>query len=176
MKGKRVFFSVVAVSSLAALTACSSGADPHSTNSRIDSPKKILNSAAPSTKAAALKAASAAPEDATSTTDSSAAKDTTQFAVAALKLFCRPSLGFKSWIDQLYPLLSQTAASAYSTVDPANVPCTTITGLPSVGSGDDPYTMSIVIPTDAGNYAVYVHRPELSFAWSVEQIIPVASE
>jgi hypothetical protein len=175
MKRKKIFFFVIAVSSLASLTACSSAVAPRSIGSRTESPGKAANSATPP-KTAGLPSASAAPEDATPTSDSSAANDTTQLAAMALKLFCRPSLDYQSWIDQLDPVLSQTAAAAYSTVDPANVPCTAITGAPSVQDGDDTYTMEIAIPTDAGMYAVYVHRSEPSSAWSVEQMIPDGSE
>ncbi|PPF18335.1 hypothetical protein C5B95_12085 [Rathayibacter sp. AY1A7] len=90
--------------------------------------------------------------------------------------FCRPSLNYDTWIAELYPFLSQQAAVAYEAVDPANVPCTTLTGAATVRDGDGAYTMRILVPTDAGDYSVYVHRTVETGPWAVEQITPLASE
>lgn len=90
--------------------------------------------------------------------------------------FCRPTLRYELWINELYPFLSPSAALAYETVDPANVPCTTIAGDPVVRDGDEAFTMRILVPTDAGEYSVYVHRSSEAAAWAVEQITPLTSE
>ncbi|NQX10403.1 hypothetical protein HQQ80_02055 [Microbacteriaceae bacterium VKM Ac-2855] len=108
--------------------------------------------------------------------DPTAGAETTAIALATMDAFCRPTLGYESWIDDLYPFLSQSAAVAYETVDPANVPCTTVTGDAVVRDGDDAFTMRILVPTDAGEYSVYVHRSSEAAAWAVEQITPLTSE
>lgn len=102
--------------------------------------------------------------------------DTVAIAVAATTAFCQPALDYDTWIAELYPFLSQQAAVAYETVDPANVPCTTLTGAASVRDGDGAFTMRILVPTDAGEYSVYVHRAVETGPWAVEQITPLASE
>ncbi|MCJ1685329.1 hypothetical protein [Rathayibacter sp. VKM Ac-2928] len=102
--------------------------------------------------------------------------DTLAIATAAVTAFCRPSLDYDTWIAELYPFLSQQAAVAYETVYPANVPCTTLTGAASVRDGDGAFTMRILVPTDAGEYSVYVHRTVETGPWAVEQITPLASE
>ena len=102
--------------------------------------------------------------------------DTIDLALNAVTAFCRPSLDYNTWIAELYPFLSQQAAVAYETVDPANVPCTTLTGAALVRDGDGAFTMRILVPTDAGEYSVYVHRTVETGPWAVEQITPLASE
>ena len=42
--------------------------------------------------------------------------------------------------------------------------------------GDGAFTMRILVPTDVGEYSVYVHRTSESTPWAVEQITPLASE
>lgn len=116
------------------------------------------------------------PSDAEITQDASAETSTTSLATDAVTAFCRPTLNYDTWISELYPFLSQQAAVAYETVDPANVPCTTLTGAASVRDGDGAFTMRIVVPTDAGEYSVYVHRTVETGHWAVEQITPLASE
>lgn len=102
--------------------------------------------------------------------------DTVAVATNAVAAFCRPSLEYESWINELYPVLSQQAAIAYETVDPANVPCTSVTGAARVRDGDGAYTMRIYVPTDAGEYSVYVHRSSETTPWAVDQITPPGSE
>jgi hypothetical protein len=90
--------------------------------------------------------------------------------------FCRPSLDATTWISELYPHLTGAAGEAYATVDPANVPCTAVTGEPHLIDGDAAFTMLVGVPTDAGEYRLYVHRPETTDPWLVEQITPQKGE
>lgn len=102
--------------------------------------------------------------------------DALALATAAVTAFCRPTLDYDMWIGELYPFLTQEAAVAYETVDPANVPCTTLTGDARVRDGDGTFTIRVLVPTDAGDYSVYVHRTVETGPWAVEQITPLASE
>lgn len=132
-------------------------------------------STAPSTQAAPPPQhpmPSSTPVDNESTPDASAVDATSAIAVDVMLRFCRPELEYEAWINELYPLLSQQAAVAYETVDPANVPCTAVTGDARVRDGDETYTMRILVPTDAGEYSVYVHRTADTAPWAVEQITP----
>jgi hypothetical protein len=101
---------------------------------------------------------------------------TVAIATEAVVAFCRPTLGYDTWISELYPFLSQRAAVNYRTVDSANVPCTSLTGAAAVREGDGAFTMRVLVPTDAGEYSVYVHRTTESTPWAVEQITPLALE
>jgi hypothetical protein len=117
-----------------------------------------------------------APHDHDAEADPNAEADSTALATRAVTLFCRPSLDYDTWIAELYPVLSQAAAVAYETVDPANVPCTGVTGAAQIRDTDGAYTSRVLVPTDAGDYSVYVHRPLDTSPWAVEQITPLASE
>jgi len=112
--------------------------------------------------------------DAGSAASLSPSSITSSLALDAVHAYCHPTLDFASWINDLHPFLSQQAATVYKTVDPTNVPCTTVTGASRVAQ-EDPFTMQILVPTDAGEYSVFVHRQEVSSPWAVEQILPVAS-
>ena len=102
--------------------------------------------------------------------------EATRLATDAVTAFCRPVLDHQTWIDGLYPFLSQTAAVAYGTVNPARVPCTALTGGARVRDDDGIYTVRVIVPTDAGEYTVYVHRLDLPEPWLVESITPTANE
>ncbi|WP_181069243.1 MULTISPECIES: hypothetical protein [unclassified Rathayibacter] len=56
------------------------------------------------------------------------------------------------------------------------MPCTSLAGAATVRDGDGAFTMRILVPTDAGEYSVYVHRTTESTPWAVEQITPLTSE
>lgn len=165
--------AVVVVVGLA-LSGCSStDPEPQSSASSTSSA-----SATPSVVASAegTPDADSVPHDHDAEADPNAEADSTALATRAVTLFCRPSLDYDTWIAELYPVLSQAAAVAYETVDPANVPCTGVTGTAQIRDTDGAYTSRVLVPTDAGDYSVYVHRPLDTDPWAVEQITPVASE
>ena len=121
-------------------------------------------------------AADPAPVDAEPVPEPGVENDALALAAAAGTAFCRPALDYYTWISELYPFLTQQAAVAYETVDPANVPCTVLTGDARVRDGDGTFTIRVLVPTDAGDYSVYAHRTVETGPWAVEQITPLASE
>jgi hypothetical protein len=118
----------------------------------------------------------AGPLDVEPTPEVTAESDTITIAVDAVTAFCRPVLDYERWIGELYPFLTQHAAVAYETVDPANVPCTAVADGARVRDGDGVYTVRVLVPTDAGEYSVFVHRSAQTAPWGVEQITPRTSE
>lgn len=163
-----------AVLILGGATGCSTGLAPGESGSTTPgSPTAVVSnpqvSSAPAT-------AESVPQDAEPSADPTITTDTLLIATDVVTAFCRPTLKYETWIAELYPFLSQQAAVAYETVDPANVPCRTLLGDATVRDGDGAFTMRILVPTDAGEYSVYVHRPTESIPWAVEQITPLASE
>lgn len=173
--------AVVVVAFALATAGCTSP-NAASPSSDAGSPTGAASSAAAEQSPAApapsesIPSTEASASDAEPTPDPSVETDTIDLALNAATAFCRPSLDYNTWIAELYPFLSQQAAVAYETVDPANVPCTTLTGAASVRDGDGAFTMRILVPTDAGGYSVYVHRTVETGPWAVEQITPLASE
>lgn len=168
----------VSVSIAGLLSACSTPAAPLSAETSQARTPTVTASpdAAEGSPAPVTSATEAAPVDDEAAPALNVEADTLAIATAAVTAFCRPSLDYDTWIAELYPFLSQQAAVAYETADPANVPCTTLTGAASVWDGDGAFTMRILVPTDAGEYSVYVHRTVETGPWAVEQITPLASE
>lgn len=97
-------------------------------------------------------------------------------ATGVTAAFCRPALDQQLWITGMSPFLSPTAAFGYGTVDPAKVPCTAVVGEARIRDGDRDFTIRVIVPTDVGDYSVYVHRPSLADPWLVEQIAPLAGQ
>jgi hypothetical protein len=115
---------------------------------------------------------SVAPQDSEADVAVDAVIHSSVLARDVMKKFCRPTLDETTWINDLYPSLTSAGGEAYATVDPANVPCTAVTGEPHLIDGDAAFTMLIGVPTDAGEYRLYVHRAETTDPWLVEQITP----
>ncbi|MBP2422193.1 hypothetical protein [Microbacterium imperiale] len=93
-------------------------------------------------------------------------------AVEAVTAYCRPGVAKAQWMDELSPLLTPAAVTAYDTVDPATVPCTTYTGGAAIASGDGVFTFLVSVPTDAGTYTAYVTRPDHADPWQVDRMAP----
>lgn len=172
--------AVIGIAATVALTGCTgTGTDPNPTSelATVGPDADGAASAAPVPASAPPSASPpAVPRDEEAAVDVSAGTDTTALAVAAVTAFCQPTLTGQEWIGQLYPFLSQSAALAYESVDPGQVPCTAVTGDGRVRDGDEAFTIRILVPTDAGEYSVYVHRPTVDAGWAVEQITPMSGQ
>lgn len=92
----------------------------------------------------------------------------------AVAAYCSPRLSQGLWLTGLMPFLSEQAATAYGTVDPARVRCSAISGDAWVRDGDV-FTVRVVVPTDVGEYEVYVHRESVDAPYVVERLAPPAS-
>lgn len=86
--------------------------------------------------------------------------------------FARPQLDAKSWIDALYPMLTQQGAAAYEGTDPSNVPVNRVTGRGTVVEGATDYALIVTVPTDIGTYAVSLTRKAPTDPWLVDRIAP----
>jgi hypothetical protein len=95
-------------------------------------------------------------------------------ASAALTVFARPDADPEQWWAELSPLLSPTAAVAYEGTSPEQVPASAVTGLPRPTPAVSPYLSTVLVPTDAGEYAVLLVREGAGSPWLVERITPVA--
>lgn len=115
-------------------------------------------------------------DDAAVTPDQAAVAASLAIAAEAMTNFCRPDLDQKTWVEGLYPYLTQAAGVSYRTVDPANVTCTSVTGIGQVCNGDGAFTMRVLVPTDAGEYSVTVHRAQLHDLWAVNDMTPIAGQ
>ena len=86
--------------------------------------------------------------------------------------FGRPGPGYQTWINGLYPLLTQTGAAAYEDTDPANVPVHQVTGAGTILPGSTNVALIVTVPTDAGPYTVSLSRPSGTAPWLADRIRP----
>ena len=86
--------------------------------------------------------------------------------------FGRPGLDYQTWINGLYPLLTQTGAAVYEDTDPANVPVHQVTGTGTILPGSTEVALIVKVPTDAGPYTVSLSRPGSTAPWLADRIRP----
>lgn len=86
--------------------------------------------------------------------------------------FGRPGLDYQTWINGLYPLMTQTGAAAYEDTDPANVPVHQVTGGGTIMPGSTNVALIVIVPTDAGPYTVSLSRPSSTAPWLADRIRP----
>lgn len=110
--------------------------------------------------------------DAQQSPDQNAGQEAVTVAAAAVAAYCQPRTANPQWLNNLSLYLTRTATVAYGTVDPQDVPCTSVTGPASVISTDDLFTVIVSVPTDAGAYETYLTRPSTDQTWKVERMVP----
>lgn len=86
--------------------------------------------------------------------------------------FGRPGLDYQTWINDLYPLMTQTGAAAYEDTDPDNVPVHQVTGPGTILPGSTDVALIVKVPTDAGLYTVSLSRQTSTAPWLADRIRP----
>lgn len=95
-----------------------------------------------------------------------------QRAAEAVTAFCQPALGAADWLGGLNPYLTQRAGAAFQTVDPANIPCSAVSGDAAFLIEPNEHYTETSVPTDAGDFTVVMERFDLSQPWLAERIQP----
>lgn len=162
----RAAAAVLAVTvAVAGLSACSTEADvaPVSTSSAVPT-----ESAPEDGLSDGLDIATADPADEQST---AAAVTVAENLMTA---FARPDLDEATWMDGLYPYLTQTAGTVYAGTDPAKVPVSEVTGSGSVVEGATAYALLVTVPTNIGPYVVSLTRQDPADPWLADRVTPPA--
>jgi hypothetical protein len=107
-----------------------------------------------------------------STADSTSQAVAVKLAEKFMTAFARPLLDATTWINALYPMLTQQGAAAYGDTDPANVPVHQVTGSGTVVDGATAYALLVRVPTDIGTYVVSLTRKASTDRWLVDRITP----
>jgi hypothetical protein len=110
----------------------------------------------------------AAPADGTSTTAA------VTVAGKLMTAFARPTVDATTWINGLYPYLTQAAGSAYAGTDPTKVPVNSVTGAGSVVDGATQYALLVKVPTNIGDYIVSLTRKSPTDPWLADRVTPPA--
>ncbi len=119
-------------------------------------------------------------DDATTQPAPAATKAAESSAVTAadtvMTTYAQPSLSPEAWAQQMTPLLSQSGAIAYEGQDPTTIPATKITGDGTILPGATNVALTVLVPTDAGDYTVALSRSGDSAPWLADEIRPVNGE
>jgi hypothetical protein len=86
--------------------------------------------------------------------------------------FAQPTLDATTWINGLYPYLTQGAGVAYAGTDPAKVPVSQVTGTGSVVEGSTEYALLVKVPTNIGDYVVSLTRKSPADPWLADRVTP----
>ena len=168
---RRAAAAIVPLAVILALAGCVGGSGtgrPDATTG----PSGGTASSAPTTSAnpsAPKDDATAAPVPEADVNSQAAAISAAEKAVTA---FGRPGLDYQTWINGLYPLLTQTGAAAYEDTDPANVPVHQVTGAGTILPGSTEVALIVKVPTDAGPYTVSFSRQSSTAPWLADRVRP----
>ena len=166
---KRSLLAVVPFAAALALTGCVDGptaqgaATPPTSASSPPSTTGTAAPAEPTDDASVLPIPEA---------ETSSQSDAITAAVTVITTFGQPTLDATTWINNLYPLLTQTGAAAYEGTDPAQVPVHQVTGDGTVLEGSTDVALIVQVATDAGLYNVSLSRTGPSMPWLADRIRP----
>lgn len=96
-----------------------------------------------------------------------------EVAQAAMTDFARPAIEEKQWANDLARWLTPQATADYSSVDPANIPASSVTG-PATLTVDEAngYGVIAAVPTNAGTYTLQLLRTGKDAPWKVNRLTP----
>ncbi|WP_245702930.1 hypothetical protein [Arthrobacter subterraneus] len=96
-----------------------------------------------------------------------------EVAVNAMRDFARPEVEETQWANDFARWLTPDATVSYSSVDPANVPVTEVTG-PATLEIDEANGFGVIatVPTDIGDYRVQLLRQGQDEPWKVNRLYP----
>jgi hypothetical protein len=146
---------VVALALVPALSACTSPDAPESPT--------------PTTSTARSTDSASSPPD---TMDPSGAEDASAVARSAMEAFVQNKLPYDEWWAGLSPYLDGDALVAYEYTDPALVPASSVTGDPQVSAAPDATQITVLVPTDVGQYQVLLNRQAVGGEWTVSRMTP----
>lgn len=97
-------------------------------------------------------------------------------ATRAMADYARLGTDATQWANDFARWLTPQATADYSTVDPANVPVSRVTG-PATLAVDESngYGVTVTVPTNIGPYAVQLLRSSEDSTWKVNRLTPPLS-
>ena len=90
-------------------------------------------------------------------------------AIDALSAYYATDKAYDEWFEDLRPLLSREAQTAYETVDPASIPQNEVAGDPSVVRHAGGGAITIAVPTTAGDVQADLIVQEAGHDWTVQR-------
>lgn len=97
-------------------------------------------------------------------------------AAAAMADYARPKEQRTRWANDFARWLTPQAVADYSTVDPANIPASRVTGTVTLTVDEsNGYGATATVPTNAGPYTVQLLRTSKDSPWKVNRLTPPPS-
>jgi hypothetical protein len=93
-------------------------------------------------------------------------------AAAAMGAFVDRDLAYDQWWAGFSPYLGGDALVAYEYTDPAMVPASKVTGETQVSAAPDATQITVLVPTDVGQYQVILNRQAVGGEWTVSRLTP----
>lgn len=93
-------------------------------------------------------------------------------ARAFMQAFARPDLSESAWWARVAPLLTQTGREATWGTDPARIPVHAVTGGAVVLPGAEKDARTVRVPTDIGDYTLFLVYDAGTGAWLVQTCQP----
>ncbi len=114
-----------------------------------------------------------------STVPPAALEDGVRVAEQAMEAFADHDRSYDQWWAELSPMLTNDALLAYADTNPARVRPSQVTGAGTVAAAPNFNQMSVLVPTDVGQYTIELIRqgddnPNGAPSWYVDRITPPA--
>ena len=93
-------------------------------------------------------------------------------ATAFMRAFARPDLTEEAWWARVAPLLTESGRHAALGTDPARIPVTEVTGTAEVLPGAETGARTVRVPTDIGDYLLFLLYEPGSGRWLVQTYQP----
>lgn len=104
------------------------------------------------------------------TWDAAAEQQALGQAEGFVRSYARPNLIAADWFSGIAGYLSPSAIESYAYTDPAFIPATTVNGDPQVIGAPTGTSVSVAVPTDAGELHVHLVRAFASESWLVSTL------
>lgn len=105
--------------------------------------------------------------------DEASKKSAGDVAEKAMADFARPEVEEKQWANDLARWLTPQATADYSSVDPANIPASEVTGASTLAVDEENgYGVTVSVPTNAGAYSLQLLRTGPDAPWKVNRLTP----
>lgn len=109
--------------------------------------------------------------------DDESKTEAAEVATRAMADYARPQAEATQWANDFAHWLTPQATADYSTVDPANIPATRVTGRATLAVDEsNGYGVTVTVPTDIGPYAVQLLRTAKDSSWKVNRLTPPADQ
>jgi hypothetical protein len=87
-----------------------------------------------------------------------------------VRAWARPDLDATTWLTGISGYLSASAAEKFRWTDPSLIPATTVNGTPQVTGDPSGTSVTVRVPTDAGDQLVLLVRPDAASGWVVSTL------